>query len=171
MNAVTATIDFSESQSFHSSPIHQAYGESVMLLERMRRRLLDVVDAELNRVGRADVNAAQAVLLYHIGHNELTVAELRTRGYYGGADVSYNLKRLVETGFLNRQRSERDRRSIIIRLTEKGHEVRGLIDVVYERQIATVETIAGMSSSDLKALNGLLRRLERFWADQILYQL
>lgn len=171
MNAVTATIDFSESQSFHSSPIHKAYGESVMLLERMRRRLLDVVDAELNRVGRADVNAAQAVLLYHIGHNELTVAELRARGYYGGVDVSYNLKRLVETGFLDRQRSERDRRSISIRLTQKGHEVRDLIDVVYERQIATVEAIAGISSSDLKALNGLLRRLERFWADQILYQL
>jgi len=171
MSAVTATIDFSESLSFHTSQIHKAYGESVMLLERMRRRLFDVIDAELNRVGRTDVNAAQAFLLYHIGHSELSVAELRTRGYYGGSDVSYNLKRLVETGFLDRQRSERDRRSIVIKLTEKGGEVRDIIGVVYEQQIAAVERVAGISSGDLKDLNGLLRRLERFWADQILYQL
>jgi DNA-binding MarR family transcriptional regulator len=137
----------------------------------MRRRLLDVIDAELSRLGRADINAAQAFLLYQIGHNELTVAELRTRGHYGGSDVSYNLKRLVETGFLDRQRSERDRRSIVIKLTEKGAEVRDLIETVYERQIASVERVAGISPADLKALNGLLRRLERFWADQILYQL
>ncbi len=53
---------------------------------------------EFDRRGRSDINAVQALLLYNIGDSELTAGELRTRGYYLGSNVSYNVKKLVEMG-------------------------------------------------------------------------
>ena len=96
------------------------YLEALTLVERLHRRLLDVIKDEFDRRGRADINSVQALLLYNIGDKELTAGELRTRGYYLGSNVSYNLKKLVELGFLDHQRSRVDRRSVRIRLTAAG---------------------------------------------------
>src|SRR5271169_848954 len=80
--------------------VRPAYLEVLNLVERLHRRLLDVIKDELDRRGRIDINAVQALLLYNIGDDELTAGDLRTRGYYLGSNVSYNLKKLVEMGFL-----------------------------------------------------------------------
>jgi DNA-binding MarR family transcriptional regulator len=113
----------------------------------------------------------QALLLYNIGEKELTAGELRTRGYYLGSNVSYNLKKLVEMGFLDHQRSRVDRRSVRIKLTSKGTEVRDIVDALYQKHVRTVEQVGGISSDEFSTLNKSLHRLERFWTDQILYRL
>ena len=95
--------------------------ESLQLVERLHRRLLDVIKDEFDRNGRSDINAIQALLLFNIGNSELTAGELRSRGYYLGSNVSYNLKKLVDLGFINHQRSRIDRRSVRVSLTPKGH--------------------------------------------------
>ncbi|WAC26471.1 transcriptional regulator LdtR [Ancylobacter sp. SL191] len=147
------------------------YHEALTLVERLHRRLLDVVKDEFDRRGREDVNAVQALLLFNIGNAELTASELRTRGYYLGANVSYNLKKLVETGYLDHQRSRIDRRSVRIRLTDKGEEVRTIVGGLYAKHIATIEQIGGIGPQEFQQLNKALGRLERFWTDQILYRL
>ena len=106
------------------APVQPLYLEALTLVERLHRRLLDVIKDEFDRRGRADINSVQALLLYNIGDKELTAGELRTRGYYLGSNVSYNLKKLVELGFLDHQRSRVDRRSVRIRLTPQGQEIR-----------------------------------------------
>src|SRR6202049_1341544 len=106
--------------------VRPLYLESLTLVERLHRRLLDVIKDEFDRRGRADINAVQALLLYNIGDKELTAGQLRTRGYSLGSNVSYNLKKLVEMGFLDHQRSRVDRRSVRIKLTDKGREVRDI---------------------------------------------
>src|SRR5271157_4510099 len=98
------------------------YLETLTMVERLHRRLLDVIKDEFDRRSRSDVNSVQAFLLYNIGGQELTASELRTRGYYLGSNVSYNLKKLTEAGFLDHQRSSFDRRSVRIKLTDKGSE-------------------------------------------------
>jgi DNA-binding MarR family transcriptional regulator len=113
----------------------------------------------------------QALLLYNIGDKELTAGELRTRGYYLGSNVSYNLKKLVEMGFLDHQRSRVDRRSVRIRLTDKGADVRDIVEQLYQKHVRTVEQVGGISGDEFAALNKALHRLERFWTDQILYRL
>jgi DNA-binding MarR family transcriptional regulator len=113
----------------------------------------------------------QALLLYNIGDKELTAGELRTRGYYLGSNVSYNLKKLVELGFLDHQRSRVDRRSVRIRLTPQGQEVRRIVDSLYQKHVKTVEQVGGISGEEFSTLNKSLHRLERFWTDQILYRL
>ena len=122
MKTVAKAIEPAERQA-RFDHIQPHYLEALTLIERLHRRLLDVIKDEFDRKGRADINAVQALLLFNIGDKELTAGELRTRGYYLGSNVSYNLKKLVEMGFLDHQRSRVDRRSVRIKLTEKGADV------------------------------------------------
>ena len=116
IKAVATAVETAE-RSAGQAPVQPLYLEALTLVERLHRRLLDVIKDEFDRRGRADINSVQALLLYNIGDKELTAGELRTRGYYLGSNVSYNLKKLVELGFLDHQRSRVDRRSVRIRLT------------------------------------------------------
>ena len=147
------------------------YLETLTLVERLHRRLLDVIKDEFDRRSRADINSVQALLLYNIGEKDLTAGELRTRGYYLGSNVSYNLKKLVEMGYLDHQRSRIDRRSVRIKLTDKGREVRDIVDTLYQKHVASVGQVGGIGYEEFAALNKSLQRLERFWTDQILYRL
>ncbi len=155
----------------NDSNIKPLYLEALTLVERLHRRLLDVIKDEFERMGRSDVNSVQALLLFNIGDAELTAGELRSRGYYLGSNVSYNLKKLVETGYIHHQRSRMDRRSVRVSLTEKGLEVAKIIGDLYDRHILSVEQVGEVGADDFQTLNTALRRLERFWTDQILYRL
>ena len=147
------------------------YMETLTLVERLHRRLLDVIKDEFDRAGRSDVNSVQALLLFNIGDSELTAGELRTRGYYLGSNVSYNLKKLVEMGYIHHQRSRMDRRSVRVSLTEKGQDVANVVNKLYERHIRSIDQVGGIAARDFLDLNRSLQRLERFWTDQILYRL
>ena len=170
MKTVAKAIEPAERQA-RFDHIQPHYLEALTLIERLHRRLLDVIKDEFDRKGRADINAVQALLLFNIGDKELTAGELRTRGYYLGSNVSYNLKKLVEMGFLDHQRSRVDRRSVRIKLTEKGSEVCETVRALYEKHVRTVEQVGGISNEEFATLNKSLHRLERFWTDQILYRL
>ena len=151
--------------------IRPLYLEALTLVERLHRRLLDVIKDEFDRVGRDDVNAVQALLLFNIGGAELTAGELRTRGYYLGSNVSYNLKKLVEGGYVRHERSRVDRRSVRVSLTEKGRAIADVVDRLYDRQLRSIEQVGGIGRDEFKSINKSLQRLERFWTDQILYRL
>ena len=151
--------------------VANVYLETLTMVERLHRRLLDVVKDEFDRRGRSDVNAVQALLLYNIGDKELTAGELRTRGYYLGSNVSYNVKKLVELGFLHHARSRIDRRSVRISLTERGKDIHRIVAGVYEKHARTVEQIGGIPCDDLARVKVSLQRLERYWSDQIKYRL
>ena len=170
MKAVAKTVVEPEREQRYDL-IRPLYLEALTLVERLHRRLLDVIKDEFDRRGRSDINSVQALLLYNIGDKELTAGELRTRGYYLGSNVSYNLKKLVEMGYLDHQRSRVDRRSVRIRLTDVGREVRDIVEELYQKHVRTVEQVGGISADEFATLNKSLHRLERFWTDQILYRL
>src|SRR5215204_1653190 len=170
IKAVATAVETAE-RSAGQAPVQPLYLEALTLVERLHRRLLDVIKDEFDRRSRADINAVQALLLYNIGDSELTAGELRTRGYYLGSNVSYNLKKLVEMGFLHHQRSRMDRRSVRISLTVSGREVRDIVEGLYQKHVRTVEQVGGISADEFSNLNKSLHRLERFWTDQILYRL
>ncbi len=147
------------------------YLEAVSRVERLHRRLLDLIKDEFDRMGWDDINATQALMMFNIGNSELTAGELRTRGYYLGSNVSYNLKKLVDTGYIFQERSKTDRRSVRIKLSPKGEEVAEVIDELYDRHLASIEKVGGLGDEEFSGLNSALERLERFWVDQILYKL
>lgn len=138
------------------------YIESILLIERLHRRFLDVIKADLDRQKIADINNVQTLILYNINSEELTIGELTNRGYYLGSNVSYNVKKLVENGYLLQERSLHDKRSIKIRLSDKGLELCRKIDELYERHVGALRD---PSAEQLASVNKLLLQLERFWTD------
>jgi DNA-binding MarR family transcriptional regulator len=149
----------------------QFYLEALNLLERLHRQLLDVIKDELDRRDEREINSVQALLLYNVGDQELSAGELRTRGHYLGSNVSYNLKKLVDLGYIHHQRSEVDRRSVLVRLTPKGEAVRNMLRELFGRHLSSLAAVGNVTSSDLETLNASLRRLERFWIDQVRFRL
>jgi DNA-binding MarR family transcriptional regulator len=142
----------------------RAYLETVALVERLHRHFLEVVKNEIDRLGVRDINNVQALILYNVGADEMTVGELTQRGYYLGSNVSYNLKKLIECGYIAQARSQHDRRSVRIKLTETGLELHKKLDQIFETHAREVE--GGIDASDLAGVSDVLRKLERFWDDQ-----
>ena len=145
------------------------YLEALSLVERLHRLLLDVIKDEFERVGTLEINAVQALLLFNIGDNEVTAGELKSRGYYQGSNVSYNLKKLVEMGYMYHQRCEIDRRSVRVRLTEKGREVRAVVEKLFARHAEGLESRNVIDQAGIENITNALRRMERYWTDQIRY--
>ena len=145
------------------------YLDALALVERLHRLLLDVIKDEFERVGVLEINAVQALLLFNIGENEVTAGELKTRGYYQGSNVSYNLKKLVEMGYMHHQRCEIDRRSVRVRLTEKGRNIREIVAKLFARHAEGLLDRGVIDHSGMEDITASLRRMERYWTDQIRY--
>lgn len=145
------------------------YLETLSLVERLHRLLLDVIKDEFERVGVLEINAVQALLLFNVGDNEVTAGELKSRGYYQGSNVSYNLKKLVDMGYMHHQRCEIDRRSVRVRLTEKGRHVCDTVANLFSRHAEGLQGKNVISSQGIEEINIALRRVERYWSDQIRY--
>ena len=141
------------------------YYEIIQIIERLHRRFLDVLKVELDRRGMQDINNVQAMILFNIGDDELTVGELTIRGYYLGSNVSYNVKKMVENDYLVQERSVHDKRSIRVRLSDKGTELVNYIKEMFTRhEELLVDT--DLDNEDIKEAIELMKKLERFWASQ-----
>ena len=98
MNLQTAVKDQGEANNLST------YLDTLGRLERLHRLLLDVVKDEFERLGLIDINSVQGLLLFNIGEHEVTAGELKSRGYYQGSNVSYNLKKLVDSGYMHHEK-------------------------------------------------------------------
>src|SRR5215467_9980326 len=138
--------------------MYRSYLDVISLIERVHRHFLEVVKLELDRLGIRDINNVQATMLFNIGDAEMTVGELTLRGCYLGSSVSYNVKKMVENEYLAHERSVHDRRSIHVRLTEKGINLRESLSAMHRRHVEMLSQ-ATVSADDLHAAGVTLRRL------------
>ena len=145
------------------------YLDSLAMIERLHRLLLDVVKDEFERINLLEINSVQALLLFNVGENEVTAGELKSRGYYQGSNVSYNLNKLVELGYMHHQRSEIDRRSVRVRLTEKGRKVRTMLAELFGQHAEGLQKKGIIDPESMETVNQSLKRMERYWTDQIRY--
>ena len=142
-----------------------AYYDAIQLIERLHRHFLDVLKIELDRKGIQDINNVQSMILFNIGNDEMTVGELTIRGYYLGSNVSYNVKKMVENGYLIQERSVHDKRSIRVRLSDKGKTLCDLITAMFKRHEDQIKE-TDITDARLIELNNSLKMIERFWAAQ-----
>ena len=142
------------------------YIETILLIERLHRRFLDVIKTELDRLKIDDINNVQTLILYNINNEQLTIGELTNRGYYLGSNVSYNVKKLVENGFLMQERSPHDKRSTRVKLSEKGLVLCQKIDELYQRNVDALKH-AKPDMNALSTMNSTLNQLEQFWSNYI----
>ena len=141
------------------------YYEAIQLIERLHRHFLDVLKGELDKKGIQDINNVQAMILYNVGNDELTVGELTVRGCYLGSNVSYNVKKMVENGYLDQKQSVHDKRSFRVKLSEKGIELRDMIATMFDKHEQHLSE-TDLNDNDLKELNEILHILEKFWISQ-----
>ena len=139
------------------------------MIERLHSFLLDVIKDEFERLGVLEINTVQALLLFNIGENEVTAGELRSRGYYQGSNVSYNLKKASRFRIWHHQRCEMDRRSVRVKLTAKGRDIKDTLSQLFVKHVDILETRADLSSQHVDTITKGLKSLERFWTDQIRY--
>ena len=145
------------------------YLDALAMVERLHRLLLDVIKDEFERVGALEINAVQALLLFNVGENELTAGELKTSGYYQGSNVSYNLKKLVDMGYMHHQRCQLDRRSVRVKLTAKGRTVREVVARLFARHAEGLIIQDILDTASIKDISSTLKQVERYWTDQIRY--
>lgn len=162
-------IGTSGSSGARSTAFMDSYLDALNLVERLHRLLLDVIKDEFERVGLLEINPVQALLLFNVGDNEVTAGELKSRGYYQGSNVSYNLKKLVDAGYMHHERSALDRRSVRVRLTEKGRNVHLLVSKLFKTHANGLTERGVLDQQGVEDITTALRRVERYWADQIRY--
>lgn len=144
----------------------EIYLETILLIERLHRRFLDVIKTELDRIKMDDINNVQTLILYNIGNDTLTVGELTNRGYYLGTNVSYNVKNLVENGYLIQEKAPHDKRSTRVRVSEKGLKLCKMVEDLFDRNVSDLEKITpGLKM--LTETNQSMHQLERYWTDYI----
>jgi len=148
--------------------VKQSYLDTIRLIERLHRRFLDVIKTELDRLGIEDINNVQTLILSNISSEQLTVGELTARGYYLGSNVSYNVKKLVENGYLNQERSPHDKRMTRVRVSGKGLELCTRIDELYQTNASELEREV-ITRDQLGSTNQVLNALERYWSNYISY--
>src|SRR5581483_11040553 len=117
--------------------MQSAYLDLIALVERLHRQFLEVVKLELDTNAVHDINNVQAMILYNIGDLEMTVGELTLRGCYLGSNVSYNVKKMLENGY-----------------------------IVHERHMASLAQ-GVVQGEDMVSAHRTLRRLERFWTHAV----
>jgi DNA-binding MarR family transcriptional regulator len=83
--------------------------------------------------------------------------------------VSYNLKKLVEAGYMHHQRSEIDRRSVRVRLTDKGRGVHVLVARLFRTHSEGLMDRGVLDQKGVEDITASLRRVERYWTEQIRY--
>lgn len=138
------------------------------VIERVSRRFLDYLRLELGKLGIEDISPAQVMILLTIGQGEIAVRDLLDRGHYGGSNASYNLKQLVESGYLDRTASPRDRRLAKISLSPKGQMLCERLRLLDETSQFGPRSENG-TDADLLTTHETLRRLEQWWNDSLRY--
>jgi DNA-binding MarR family transcriptional regulator len=148
-----------------------SYRDTIGLIERLHRQFLDVINDGLDRCGERGINGIQSLLLFNFGDREMQVGELHSRHLYPATNASYIVKRLVEGGYIHCERRKTDRRSVLIRLTSKGEGIRDTLAELFERHLGLLDAGGNDAVADLDTLNVTLNRLNRFWIDQVEFQL
>lgn len=144
------------------------YIDLTLLIERLHRRFLDVLRTELKRIGIRDINGVQALILANIGDDEIVIRDLIERGYYQGSNVSYNIKKLTDYGYLDQERALHDKRSITVKLTDKGRQVVAGVRELEEKNGMKFQESIGDPDTMTNAIE-MLRKLERTWDEYIRY--
>jgi DNA-binding MarR family transcriptional regulator len=139
----------------------RSYLETISLIERLHRLFLEVIKCELDDLKIEDINNVQALVLYNLGSEQISIGELTTRGCYLGSNVSYNLKKMVQYGYIDQVTSKHDKRSYLIKLSSKGMSLCKKIDDALDKHVTLLE---GEGITGLDELVACLKKLEGFWS-------
>lgn len=134
------------------------------LIERLHRQCLEIAKIELEHRSIRDLTNVQAVMLFNIGEEELSVGELIQRGYYLGSNASYNVKQMTKNGYLIQKQCSHDRRLHFVRASETGLEIHHALNALFDRHANQGLREVQITQIDLNTTNEALQQLHRYWS-------
>ena len=87
----------------------EKYLESIALIEKIYRLFLDVLKFELQKIRALDLNQTQAMILMYVGNQKMSISEIVEKGNFVGSNVSYNVKKLIQSKYVTQESSEFDK--------------------------------------------------------------
>ena len=103
-----------------------------------------------------NINSIQASYLY--GRNKVITVEISNRGYYLGSNVSYNLKKMIENGYVN-QTPDKVTGSFYISLSSAGKKLCKILQKVETKKNLFSQNL---QKSDLAHLFTHSQKIESF---------
>ena len=100
-------------------------------------------------------------MLHGIGDGDMSMGELTACGCYLGSNVSYNVKKMLEAGYLKYEVSRTDRRMRFVRLTPEGRKIRELVELVHRGAYRALPSPA-LSPERMAAVVAVARSFDRF---------
>lgn len=148
----------------------RTYIDTIALMEKLHRLFLEVIKAYLERKHIQDINNVQCFILYNIGAARLTVGEISNRGYYMGSNVTYNLKKMIENGYIDQEQSAHDRRSSHVKLSAKGLAFYKGFEELFDLHVKNLNT-NGLTDDSMRDLYKKLQKLEGFWSFMVTHDI
>ncbi len=148
----------------------RTYIDTIALMEKLHRLFLEVIKAYLERKDIQDINNVQCFILYNIGDARLTVGEISNRGYYMGSNVTYNLKKMIENGYIDQEQSAHDRRSSHVKLSAKGLKFYKGFEELFDLHVKNLNA-NGLTEDSLSDLFKKLQKLEGFWSFMVTHDI
>lgn len=132
-------------------------------VEMLHHRFLDVISAELGRRDKA-LSSVQALILCHASETPISLGQLQALGQYEGTNLTYNISKLAEGGYVKLSRPQWDKRSSLIELTEEGRQVAQVILCALDIHADSLAGI-GISAQELLLLTRALKDINHLWSN------
>ena len=115
---------------------YNKYIEAIHLCEKITQDFEELSQNILYSSGIEDLNATQAILLYKISlyKGNISPKEIGSKRYYNGTNVTYNLNKLKNKGYLEEKKSDIDKRKKNINITKKSDKIISLFDSHFNKQ-------------------------------------
>lgn len=141
------------------------FEDSILVSLRRISRAIDIHSRRL--MGAHQLTAPQLVCLLQIGAQpEITPSELARRVSLSQATITGILDRLAARALIERERSVKDRRRVMVRLTEAGRRVSETAPSPLQEQFA--QRLAGLNEVEQAGIDAVLRRIvEMMEADEL----
>lgn len=138
------------------------FAQMLQSVEILHRRFPDVTAKEHNRRDNA-LSAEQALILCHASERPISLWQLQALGQFEGTNLTYNIAKLTEGGYVKLSRPQWDKRSSLIELTEQGRQVSQVILCTLDIHADSLSGI-GITTQELTLLTRALMDIHHLWS-------
>jgi MarR family transcriptional regulator, organic hydroperoxide resistance regulator len=132
--------------------------EGSFLIARIHQISGRIFEAILRRYGLSEITPAKGRILFALWKNDaIPIQELARQTSLSKSTLTSMIDRLEQQGFLVRVHSDKDRREILIRLTEKDRSLQDTYTKVSQEMMDI--GLAGFNENETRDLEDKLRRI------------
>ncbi len=127
-----------------------------------QKSFLELIEHELKLINEENLSAVQALIILNIGDNDVSLGDLVLKRGYSGSNASYNIKKIANEGYIEQIPSPHDKRSLILRLTNKGTDVFKKLKSAIDKHSQKLEHVV-FDRVNYSRVSKFLREISNYW--------